>query len=357
LKPVADLVETLKKVTETMRVSAAAIAAAAKLLDEFDGSVVVEMSKTPTRTLVLAGTNHDHGLPPESASPAGSRPFSAGSAARVAGGGLADIRLLGPVEVWADDRRVGDLGTPQQRAVLAALAVDAGRPVMLQTLIDRVWDQAPPAGTMPALYAHLSRLRKTLNHTGGLPRGSIGPVRRAGGYTLEVNPDQVDLHRFRKLTVAARDPDRSDEEQAGLLRTALDLWGGPPLADLSGEWAARMREDWAQQQLDTVVAWARVELRRGRHEEVIAPVRKMLAEHPLTEPLTAILMRALIAAGRCAEALDRYSTTRARLIHELGAEPGPDLRALHTAILRGCGVPEVGHMSDLRVRQLRVRTR
>jgi DNA-binding SARP family transcriptional activator/tetratricopeptide (TPR) repeat protein len=245
-----------------------------------------------------------------------------------------EIRLLGPVEVWADDRRVADLGTPQQRAVLAALAVDTGRPVMLQTLIDRVWDQAPPVGTRPALYAHLSRLRKTLAHAGAVPEQSIGPVRQAGGYVLTVDPDQVDLHRFRRLAAAASDPVRPDGERAQLLREALGLWRGPPLADLSGEWSTRMREDWTQQRLDAVVAWAWAELRLGRHDEVIGPVRNMLAEHPLTEPLTVILMRALVMAGRDAEALDRYSNTRARLIDELGAEPGPELRAVHTAILR-----------------------
>ncbi|HEX6356368.1 AfsR/SARP family transcriptional regulator [Actinophytocola sp.] len=250
-----------------------------------------------------------------------------------------DIRLLGPVEVWADDRRVADLGTPQQRAVLAALAVDAGRPVMLQTLIDRVWDQAPPVGTRPALYAHISRLRKTLSQAGAAPEQSTGPVRQAGGYALTVDPDQVDLHRFRRLAAAASDPVRPDGEQAQLLREALGLWRGPPLADLSGEWATRMREDWTQQRLDAVVAWAWAELRLDRHDEVIGPVRNMLAEHPLTEPLTVILMRALVMAGRDAEALDRYSSTRARLADELGTEPGPELRALHTAILRGDLLP------------------
>jgi DNA-binding SARP family transcriptional activator/tetratricopeptide (TPR) repeat protein len=248
-----------------------------------------------------------------------------------------EIRLLGVVEVWNRDRRLPDLGTPQQRAVLAALAVDAGRPVMLQTLIDRIWDQAPPAGARPALYAHISRLRKILNQAGTVPQ--TGPVRQAGGYALRIDPDSVDLHRFHRLTTAARHSERLLAEQARLLNEALGLWRGPPLADLPGEWAARMREDWNQQRLDATVAWARAELRLGHHEEVIGPVRKLLTEHPLTEPLTAILMRALVAAGRDSEALDRYSLTRSRLGDELGSDPGRELRALHAAILRGEPVP------------------
>ncbi|WP_020641858.1 AfsR/SARP family transcriptional regulator [Amycolatopsis balhimycina] len=244
-----------------------------------------------------------------------------------------EIRLLGVVEVWDRGRRLPDLGTPQQRAVLAALAVDAGRPVMLQTLIDRIWDQAAPVAARPALYAHISRLRKTLNQAETVPQA--GPVRQAGGYALDIDPDSVDLHRFHRLTTAARHSELLVAEQVRLLNEALGLWRGLPLADLPGEWAARMREDWNQQRLDGTVAWARAELRLGHYDEVIGPVRELLSEHPLTEPLTAILMRALVAAGRDSEALDRYSLTRSRLGDELGSDPGPELRALHAAILRG----------------------
>jgi hypothetical protein len=79
------------------------------------------------------------------------------------GGGVVEVRLHGPVEVWVDNKRLAELGTPRQRA---ALAVDAGGPVLLQTLIDRVWDQAPPVEARSALYTHISRLRETLNQTG-----------------------------------------------------------------------------------------------------------------------------------------------------------------------------------------------
>jgi tetratricopeptide (TPR) repeat protein len=246
-----------------------------------------------------------------------------------------EIRLLGAVEVWTGDGRFAGLGTVQQRAVLAALAVDAGRPVMLQTLVERVWDEAPPVGTRPALYAHISRIRQALHQAEAAERHSAGLTRRAGGYVLEVGPDQVDLHRFRRLTTVAGDRDRSDVERVGLLSEALGLWRGTPLADLPGQWAARMREGWVQQRLDAVVAWARAELRLGRHDAVIDPVRQLLTDHPLVEPLAAVLIRALAAAGRDAEALDRYAATRARFVQDLGVEPGPELRAVHEAVLHG----------------------
>ena len=252
---------------------------------------------------------------------------------------MVEIRLLGPVEVWAGGVRLAGLGTAQQRAVLAGLAVDAGRPVMLATLVDRVWDEAPPAGTRSALYAHITRIRQAL-HEAGTQR-PVGPVRRAGGYVLQVEPDQVDVLRFRLLLAAARDAGRSEAGRAGLLREALGLWQGPPLADLTSRWAARMRDAWSQQRLDAVLTWARTELRLGHHDHVIGPVRDLLADYPMAEPLIGVLMRALVAAGRDAEALDRYATTRTRLVDELGAEPGPELRAVHQAVLRG----ELDHTS------------
>ncbi|MEN3361274.1 MAG: hypothetical protein V7637_5256 [Mycobacteriales bacterium] len=246
-----------------------------------------------------------------------------------------ELRLLGPVEINVGGRWL-DLGPPQQRAVLAALAVDAGRPVMLRTLIDRVWDEAPPIGAKPALYAHITRIRQALELT---ERGDGDPparlVRRAGGYLLEVEPDQVDLRRFRRLVAAARDPNRGDPERVDLLHAALDLWRGVPLADLPGEWAARMRDSWQKQRLDAVVQWAYAELRLGRSDEVIGSVRDLAADNPRAEPLIGVLMRAFVAAGRGAEALDCYTAARARLVQELGVEPGSDLRAVYAAVLRG----------------------
>jgi DNA-binding SARP family transcriptional activator len=245
-----------------------------------------------------------------------------------------EFRLLGPVEVRVGSSRL-DLGTPQQRAVLAALAVDAGRPVMLGTLIDRVWDDAP-VGARPALYAHIARIRHSLDQASaraGQPAAAL--ARRAGGYLLEVDPDRVDLRLFRRLAAAARDPQRSDAERAGLLREALDLWRGAPLADLPGGWAVRMRESWQKQRLDAVVLWAHAELRLGRPDDVIDAIRELAADHPRAEPLVGVLMLAYVAAGQDAEALDCYATARTRLVHELGVEPGPGLRAVHAAVLRG----------------------
>jgi DNA-binding SARP family transcriptional activator len=254
-----------------------------------------------------------------------------------------EIRLLGPVQVRANAGEI-EAGPLQQRAVLAALAVDAGRPVMVATLVDRVWDQDPPAGARAALYSYISRLRRLMRvgHPGA--RGHADPVAgsasirlvgRESGYQLDVDPQAVDLYRFRQLVAAARDVGADDAKRANLLGQALQLWSGTPMAELPGQWAAQTRTGWQQERLDVAVQWANGELRLSRGGELIGPVRRLLREHPLSEPLVEVLIRALVAAGRDAEALEYYAATRARLGDELGVEPSPQLRVVHQALLRG----------------------
>jgi DNA-binding SARP family transcriptional activator/tetratricopeptide (TPR) repeat protein len=246
---------------------------------------------------------------------------------------VVEFRLLGPVEVWTAGLGL-EMGPPQQRAVLAALAVDAGRPVFRDTLIARVWSQDAPEGATSALYAHINRIRRALA-AGPADGEPVRLARRSGGYVLDVDPQAVDLHRFRRLKLAARDQQRPVEERARLLREALDLWRGEPLADLPGEWPARMRNSWEEERLDAAVAWAQAELQMGRADEVIGPVRELVTRHPLKERPVGVLMQALAAQGRDAEALDCYAVARSRLVEALGAEPGRELQAVHLAILKG----------------------
>lgn len=248
---------------------------------------------------------------------------------------MAVFRLLGPVELTVAGKRV-DIGPVKQRTVLAALLVDVGHPVTWPTLADRVWDDSPPAdGGRGVLYTYVNRIRRALEKvpTNGDLRVEV--VRRSGGYMLEVDPDQVDLHRFHRLVADARDPRLDDVKRAGLLGEALALWSGTPLADLPGEWAARTGGAWTQRRLDAAVGWAEIELRLARPSAVITPLRDLVAEHPVAEPVVGMLMRALAAAGRDAEAVECYAVTRARLVDALGVEPGPELRAVHQAVLRG----------------------
>jgi DNA-binding SARP family transcriptional activator/Tfp pilus assembly protein PilF len=245
---------------------------------------------------------------------------------------VSEFRLLGLVEIWSGGRRVL-AGQPRQRLVLAALLVDAGRPVTSESLVYRVWGDTPPGGARHAIHEYLARIRRML---GDLDRPDLARLARRGSvYVLDVDPDRVDLHRFRRLVEWARDPGCPDAERVETLSRALDLWRGAPMADLSGEWVELVREGARRQRLEAATLWAQALLRLGRPSEVIEPLAELSAENPLSEPVAAVLIRALHAAGLTVEALDCYTRIRKRLVDDLGTEPGPELQAAHQAVLRG----------------------
>jgi DNA-binding SARP family transcriptional activator/tetratricopeptide (TPR) repeat protein len=233
-----------------------------------------------------------------------------------------DFRLLGPFEVWTEAGPL-PLGAPRQRAVLAALAADAGRPVPVDVLVDRVWGEAAPPAARRTLQAYLTRIRRAL--------GSAALPRTPAGYLLDVPAGQVDVYEFRRLAATGGDP----EQRLGALRAAMRLWRGEPLAGVPGEWAERTRTGWQQEYLDVAVDWATAELAGGDPTSVLTSVRALAGAHPLAEPAAAVLIRALAATGRPAEALEHYAAVRDRLLADLGTEPGPVLRAVHEAVLRG----------------------
>jgi DNA-binding SARP family transcriptional activator/tetratricopeptide (TPR) repeat protein len=247
-----------------------------------------------------------------------------------------EIRLLGPVEINADGR-AWEAGPPQQRHVLAALAVDAGRPVTTDVLIDRVWDAAP-TGARRTLHVHITRLRRLLAEVGAGGAGQTQLVRRSGGYVLDIDADLVDLHSFRRLVERARVPACPDDRRVALLDDARALWRGEALAGLPGAWAAQCRQAWHQLHLQATEAWAQAQLRVGDPQAVIGVLTDLTTEQPFVESAAALLMRALYAAGRGADASQFYLALRRRLVEELGTDPSAELQALHQAVLRQDGV-------------------
>jgi DNA-binding SARP family transcriptional activator len=246
-----------------------------------------------------------------------------------------EFLLFGEVQVRAGGQSL-DVGTRRQQAVLAALAVDAPRPVTIEALVDRVWNDTPPAEARNVVYSHVSRIRRMLRHGAGA--GEVAPriERRLAGYALDVDPDRVDLIRFTRLADRGLDPRCTDADRASLLGAALQLLSrGAPLGGVPGAWADQVRDSWHRRRLATVVGWALAELRLGRPELVISPLADLAAEHPLAESLEEALMRALHAAGRSAEAIERYAALRRRLADHLGVDPGSELQTLHEALLRG----------------------
>lgn len=244
--------------------------------------------------------------------------------------GRVELGVLGSVSMWEAGEPVA-LGPPRQCAVLAALMVDCGHLISVEVLVDRVWGVDAPERAPRTLHTYISRLRRLV--------GAGKLVRQAGGYVLEVEPDQVDLHRFRRLVAEAGNDTVAPAQRVVLLREAVTLWRGQPLAGICGDWAERMRRSWRQEQLDAMVSWARAELVGGDPTAVCMPLRELIDEHPLVEPLVEVLMRALATTGRTAEALHLYAAARERFADELGADPGPELQATHQALLQA-GPPD-----------------
>ncbi|RSS51330.1 BTAD domain-containing putative transcriptional regulator [Streptomyces sp. WAC01280] len=245
------------------------------------------------------------------------------------------FRLLGPLTLTgAAGAPIAAAGGPRVRALLARLLLDAGRTVPVDRLVDGLYGEEPPAGAQGALQAQVSRLRRVL------PPG-VAVEFSPAGYRLAVGDPaaDVDALRFEALAGegaragAAGDPVRA----AGLLREALGLWRGPALADVrDAPFAAGQAARLEGLRLDAVEEWAAAELATGGDiPSLISELERSAREHPLRERLRGLHMRALGAAGRQAEALGVYEEVREALAEELGADPSPELSAVHLELLRG----------------------
>jgi DNA-binding SARP family transcriptional activator len=243
-----------------------------------------------------------------------------------------EFRILGPLEVVSGGQELA-LGGTKQRLLLASLLLRPGEVLSVDRLIDALWGAAPPKEAGNALQYHVSQLRKLIGP------GDTTLVTRDPGYMLRLDGHDLDLARFEQLV---EDAEQSrPEEAARLLREALALWRGPPLADLAGENGAepdirRLEEV----RLGALELRLEADLALGRHAQVVTELEGLVAAHPLRERPAAALMRALYGAGRQAEALGVYRQARATLVEQLGIEPGPALQELERAILRQD--PELG---------------
>ncbi|MCU1640362.1 MAG: Non-specific serine/threonine protein kinase [Nocardia sp.] len=269
---------------------------------------------------------------------------SAGSTRPVSAGDTVLVALLGEVALRRGGAQIAAPGSApgalapvpgaRARLLVAALATHPGRSRSAQALIEDVWGEEPPRAPMNALHTQVSRLRSAL------PEGAleIGPA----GYRLVLAPDQVDLALAQHLETQARQAHSAGDGPGclALIAAARTLWRGDPSADLpSGPVADELAGLAAarRQALDALELSVREAV--GDLPGALELARGAAAAEPFDEPAHATLMRLLAAAGRTNEALDVFASLRTRLVDQLGADPGPVLVALNTALLRGEALP------------------
>jgi DNA-binding SARP family transcriptional activator len=236
-----------------------------------------------------------------------------------------EFRILGPLEVVEDGRTLALRGR-KQRTLLTLLLLSPNRPVSVDRLVDALWDGKPPTAAANALQYHVSQLRKTLGDDTAI-------LTQEPGYLIQLAPDQLDLLRFERLV---REAEGAEADRASrLLGDALDLWRGDPLADLADDvrFQAELQR-LASARLAALEQRIDVDLTLGRHTQLVPELEALVRMHPLHEAFVGALMRALYGAGRQADALELYRTTRETFDAELGIEPSPFLRDLERAILR-----------------------
>ncbi|MCX2951533.1 AfsR/SARP family transcriptional regulator [Lentzea sp. NEAU-D7] len=241
------------------------------------------------------------------------------------------FRLLGDVGAQVRGEPIA-IGYGQLRSVLAVLLVEANQVVSVDQLVDRIWSgRRLPRKPRAAVQHSMTMLRNAL-----APAEGVTIVRRSTGYQLTVEPESVDLHRFRRLVDDGRAAE-DDARAATLLEEALRLWGGEPFAGLTTAWLESLRATLIQHRHAVRLELVDVQLRhlaRPEHAALLLPdLAEWAEQNPLDERLAGQLMLALYRSGRPADALDHYQRMRKRLADELGTDPSPPLHRLHEQIL------------------------
>ncbi len=225
------------------------------------------------------------------------------------------VRLLGPFVVEGATGPVA-VTSARQRAVLALLALHAGRPVPVAHVVDAVWPEDPPASARNSLQSHVTRLRTVL---GGPQVITLEPA----GYRLAIAPDCVDALRFEELVRARRGAE------------ALELWRGLPLPEFPDEpfrgWATRL----AEARRTALVLRGDAQIGDGRADEAVAGLAAEVDADPCWEPGTLAVARALAAADRRGDAAAALRRHADAVVDGLGMDPSPQVKRLQVALLRG----------------------
>ncbi|HSA50450.1 MAG TPA: AfsR/SARP family transcriptional regulator, partial [Yinghuangia sp.] len=242
------------------------------------------------------------------------------------------FEILGRLTVTCDGVPV-PLGAAKLRILLAALVVEAGRVVPVDVLVERLWQDRPPAGARNAVQNYVLRLRRLIGAE------VVRTDRR--GYVADIAPGLVDAHRFSALVDQGRGAlARADPQRAAvLLGDALGQWNGDPLSDLPPEPFRDVVSALCEQRIAAHELWADALIRCGRAAETLVELRRLTERHPLHERFWEQRMLALYQCGRQGEALAAYRSAAGILAEELGVDPGADLKAMHQRVLTAA--PEI----------------
>jgi len=245
------------------------------------------------------------------------------------------VGVLGPIMAWNGDQEL-PVGQPRQQAVLGILAMRANRVISRSELVDAVWGQEPPQSAEGGVYTYVAGLRRIFEPDRSLRGPGRILVSTGAGYVLHLVPGQPDAVSFEQHVNRARQQKKNGDLVGAVeaLDEALGLWRGVvafagvpgPFAETERTRLGELRSTAQEERADALLAL-------GRHEEVLADLTAMVADHPLRERMRGLLMLALYRSGRQAEALRVFGEGRRVLAEELGIDPGAELSRIHQQVL------------------------
>ena len=234
--------------------------------------------------------------------------------------------ILGPIELHHGDLRP-PVGGPQQVTLLAFLLLHANRAVSGDRLHDALWPSRGQDRAAKRVQMAIARLRHSLaplEHDGGPALRTV-----SGGYLLAVAEGELDARVFGDRVADARVLlDGGDPAGAArVLRDALALWRGPPLAEVAfADFAQAEIRRLEELRLTASESLIDAELALGHHAGTVGELQALVTDHPGRERLCEQLMLALYRCGRQGDALQAYAHLDAHLLAELGLRPGPRCR-------------------------------
>lgn len=247
--------------------------------------------------------------------------------------------LLGPLEVVKDGVDHSPTA-PKVLQLLAMLVVNPGRVVPVDAIVDELWGSRPPRSVRTTMQTYVYHLRRCIEQNGLAEDAETMLATRPRGYVLQIAPEQVDVEHFRVLARDGRTQVAAGHhaEAASRFTRALDLWAGPPLANVDcGPVLTRHVIDLQEQLRDVRHLRIEAEIACGAHRELVGELRSLTAADSLDEDLHGQLIRVLARSGRRSEAMTTYRQLRARLVDELGVEPSGELQNLHLDLLSDAG--------------------